>query len=173
MIATEKKTYREAFEKTIAFKYFASEALDLFFDSSEIHTYENEDAIIVEGSKSPYFYAVLKGMVNVTVHDGDKEVYICSIGEGAIFGEAAIFAAVKRTASVKSSGQSAVLRIHRDALLSFIGKRPKDGVKFLMIIIFSLLRKLRDANQELAFERKFDVDQEDIDAMVRSIMGYK
>ena len=36
----------------------------------------------------------------------------------------------------------------------------------LMIIIYSLLKKLRDANQELAFERKSDIDQNDIDSLV-------
>jgi hypothetical protein len=36
-----------------------------------------------------------------------------------------------------------------------------------------LLKKLRSVNQELAFERKFDIDQEDIDEIIRGILEEK
>jgi CRP/FNR family cyclic AMP-dependent transcriptional regulator len=39
-----------------------------------------------------------------------------------------------------------------------------------MVIIYGLLRKLREANQELAFERKSDVGQDDIDDLVADFM---
>ncbi len=171
MIASDKQKYRSVVRNMVAFKYFGAAAMDTFFGSAEIHTYHEDDQIIVEGSKSPYFYAVVEGTVNVSVHESERDVFICAIGEGELFGEAAIFASVKRTASVRSAGESVILRIHRDNLIAFIRSAPTDGVKFLMIVIFSLLRKLRDANQELAFERKFDVEQDDVDAMVRSIMA--
>jgi hypothetical protein len=38
------------------------------------------------------------------------------------------------------------------------------------MIIYGLLRKLREANQELAFERRFDSDQSDIDALIAETM---
>jgi hypothetical protein len=39
-----------------------------------------------------------------------------------------------------------------------------------MIIIYGLLRKLRETNQELAYERKADMGQEDIDDLVESLL---
>jgi CRP/FNR family cyclic AMP-dependent transcriptional regulator len=39
-------------------------------------------------------------------------------------------------------------------------------MKMLMLIIYSLIKKLRDANQEIAFERKSDISQEDIDTII-------
>ena len=49
-------------------------------------------------------------------------------------------------------------------------KRPDAGVKMLMIIIFGLLKKLNEANQELAFERKTTLDQGDIDSLIDGMM---
>ena len=46
-----------------------------------------------------------------------------------------------------------------------------ESILLLMIIIYSLLRKLLDANQELAFERKEDLDQDDIDSFIDGILG--
>jgi hypothetical protein len=40
-----------------------------------------------------------------------------------------------------------------------------------MMIIFSLLRKLKGSNQELAYERKDDAQQDDIDALVQDLLG--
>ncbi len=40
----------------------------------------------------------------------------------------------------------------------------------LLIIIYGLLRKLRESNQELAFERKSVIAQDDIDDIVESFM---
>lgn len=157
----------------VAFRYFTEESLRDILSRSEVVPYRHGDLIIVEGEKSPYFYAVLDGTVNVTVKDGDKEVFICAIGQGEVFGEAGIFLNMKRTANVVCTDAVEVLRVRREQLLAFIKERPSEGIKFLMIIIYSLLKKLRDANQELAFERKSDVQQEDIDSMVDAIMNEK
>jgi hypothetical protein len=40
-----------------------------------------------------------------------------------------------------------------------------------MVVIYSLLNKLRDANQELAFERRVDVGQADVDSIVSEFTG--
>ena len=69
-----------------------------------------------------------------------------------------------------SLGKSLILRLHRKDLLTFIGKDPAAGIKVLMIIIYGLLKKLRESNQELAYERKNDGEQEDIDALVESLI---
>ena len=164
-------SYVSSMKGVVTFKYFSEEAIRDLLSKSEVLGFAEGDTIIREGEKSPYFFAVLEGTVNVTVHDGAKEVFISAIGKGDVFGEAGIFLSVKRTANVASAAKTTLVRIHRDSLLRFIKERPSEGVKFLMIIIYSLLKKLRDANQELAFERKSDVQQDDIDSMVRSIMG--
>jgi CRP/FNR family transcriptional regulator, cyclic AMP receptor protein len=171
MLVKQKEKYLPTLRNFSVFKYFSDEALLDFFGKSEILSFKDGETIIQEGDKSPYFYAVLEGTANVTVETDSKDVFISTSGEGAVFGEAGIFLNVKRTANVMSAADSVLLRIHRNDLLHFIKERPSDGIKFLMIIIYSLLKKLRGANQELAFERKSDFAQDDIDAMVKEIMS--
>ena len=78
---------------------------------------------------------------------------------------------MRRTASVVSAGVTQVAQIHRDQLLGFIRQYPSTGIKVLMTIIYSLLRKLRESNMELAFERKSVIGQDDIDDIVASVMS--
>ncbi len=163
--------YISKMKKIMTFRYLNNEALHEILRISNILNYQENDRIISEGEVSPYFFAVLEGCVNISVKEAEgKEVFICTIGEGEVFGEAGIFLTVKRTANVVSTESTTILRIHRKDLLDFIKKRPTAGIKFLMIIIYSLLKKLRDANQELAFERKSDIVQEDIDSIVENLM---
>jgi len=153
------------------FKYLNDEENRKILEIASFMKYEAEEKIINEGDIKPFFYAVINGSVNVMVREKDgREVFICTIGEGEIFGEAGIFLNVKRSANVVATDDCVIMRIHRKKLLEFIRTIPAAGIKILMLIIYSLLSKLRDANQELAFERKADVDQDDIDSLVQGFM---
>lgn len=99
-----------------------------------------------------------------------KEVFICAIGEGDVFGEAGILLRTKRTANVIAADSTTVFRVHRKDLLEFIKRDPASGLKVLFIMVHGLLKKLRDANQELAFERKSVLEQEDIDAITEDFI---
>ncbi len=171
MKVPQKENYAHRLKDFVVFKYFSEDAIRELYAKSEILSFTEGEPIISEGEKSPYFYAVLEGTVNVTVRSEAKEVFISVAGEGEVFGEAGIFLNVKRTANVVAATKSILLRINRGDLLQFLKERPSDGIKFLMIIIYGLLKKLRDANQEIAFERKSDIKQDDIDAMVKEIMS--
>ena len=107
--------------------------------------------------------------MEVTVQEKKRSVYICTIGAGEVFGEAGLFIRVKRTDNITTSGGTVLLRIRREEFNQFIRKYPSTGNKLLMVIIYSLLRKLRSANQELAFERSSDVEQSDIDEIVKGL----
>jgi CRP/FNR family cyclic AMP-dependent transcriptional regulator len=163
--------YLSKLRKILIFRYLNDEALRDILKIANIVKYKTDDRIISEGEMSPYFYAVLEGNVNVSVQKGEsKEVFLSLIGEGEVFGEAGIFLKVRRTANVISSDNSTILRVHRKDLLDFIRKQPSSGIKILMIVIYSLLKKLRESNQELAFERKSNLSQDDIDGIVDDLM---
>jgi len=162
--------YLEKLKKAVIFRFLDDELLTRLLDISYIVKYKKDDVIISEGETSPYFFAVLEGSVDVSVKEaGGKDVFICSIEEGDVFGEAGIFLKTKRTASVISSANTTLLRIDRKDLLDFIKAHPSAGIKILMIIIYKMLKKLRDANQEIAFERKASLNQDDIDAISRDL----
>lgn len=153
------------------FKYFDADVLRSLVGSGSLTSYSNGQVVIREAELSPDFFIVLSGSVHVSVHKEGKDVFICTIGEGEIFGEAGLFSRIRRTASVVAPDEAAILRLGRRDVLAFVKANPPAGVKFLMVVIFSLLRKLREANQELAFERKFDIGQDDIDAIISEIMS--
>jgi CRP-like cAMP-binding protein len=161
----------ETLQSRPLFKYFDADVLRSLVDGGSLTSYRNGEIVLREAELSPDFFIVVTGSVNVSVRKEGKDVFICTMGEGEIFGEAGLFSRIRRTASVTAPDEASVLRLSRQDVLRFVKTNSQAGVKFLMVIIFSLLRKLREANQELAFERKFDIGQDDIDAVISEIMG--
>jgi len=172
MVETEHlEQYRTLIQEIPLFSYLTDDELGDFLSRVEILHYEKGEKIIHLGDVSPYFYGVVKGKVHVSLHELEgNDVFICSIGEGEIFGETAIFMTEKRTAHVTSSEDAVVLRMHRKDMMSFIKDNPPAGNKILMLIIHSLLHKLREANQELAFEKQSVIDLNDLDSLVQDFM---
>lgn len=159
--------YLERLKKVMIFRYLDNDALKEILKIADVINYKKDDHIISEGELSQYLYAVLAGSVNVYVRQSDnKEVFLSTLDAGDVFGEAGMFLKVKRTANVVSMENSAVLRIDRKDLFEFFAERSQSGIKMLMIIIYSLLKKLRESNQELAFERKSNLAQEDVDRLI-------
>lgn len=167
----DRSTHRKKARNHPAFRYLDPRAFETLYNSAEVESFTEGERIIAEGDASPDLFFVVEGTVNIVVAEEGTDVFIAALGEGQVFGEAAIFTSVRRTASVVSGSDSALVRIRRRQFLDFVKANPSDGIKMLLVIIFSLLRKLRDANQELAYERKFDVGQDDIDAMVNEIIS--
>ncbi len=155
------------------FRFLSEERAEDLLDLSNVMRYNDGDMIIRQGDVNQSFYAVLNGCVSVSVdrdESGEKS-YISTLGEGEIFGEAGMFLKVPRTANVTASGEADLVTISRKNLLHFIKFYPEDGNRVLMMIIFSLLRKLKASNQELAFERRQDSSQDDIDLLVKDMLG--
>ncbi|WP_319560248.1 cyclic nucleotide-binding domain-containing protein [Marispirochaeta sp.] len=168
---TDKKSYSSELRSLLLFRPLNDDEIAKFADRSEIIAYKENEKIVVEGEVDPSFFVVIRGMVNVTVEQKGNDVFISAIGPGDVFGEAAMFMKVKRTADVIAAQDTVLLRIQRPELMGFIKDYPRAGNKILMLIIYSLLRKLRAANQELAFERRADIHQDDVDALVAQLAG--
>ncbi len=100
----------------------------------------------------------------------DRKVFTCTIVQGAMFGESAIFMSEKKTADVIGADSSILLRVHRQEMMSFLQRFPQAGNKILMLIIFSQLSKLREANPELAFDKQSVINVEDIDSLIHVFM---
>ena len=167
----DRQPYLSQITKMNLFCFLTDEEIGQFLSFAEVVAYEKEEKIIHLGDVSPFFYGIVSGSVHVTLRElNDKEVFICSIQQGEMFGESAIFRSEKRTADVTSSEPSVLLRVHRKQMMSFLQNFPQAGNKILMLIILSLLTKLREANQELAFEKQSVIDVDDIDSLVHDFM---
>ncbi|MBU0928954.1 MAG: cyclic nucleotide-binding domain-containing protein [Spirochaetes bacterium] len=164
----------EEARRIIAFKFMSDvEAGDLLGVSSIVEAQEGQQ-IVAQGEEGSSLFGILEGSVavSVTAEEG-RDVYMNTLGIGDIFGEAGLFMNVKRTATVTATCDSSILKIQRKDFARFIKMHPEAGNKVLLVFIYSLLRKLRMANEELAFERKGDFGQADVDAMMASLFGDK
>ena len=169
----DKSGLAEAVRGIATFRFLEkAEILDLI-EHSEALAFEEGEIVVEEGEVSPYFYGIAEGTVSVSLGEEGKEVYVNSLGPGEVFGEAGLFMSVQRTATVRAQGPTVILRIHRAEFAGFLKRYPPAGNKMLLVFIYGLLRKLKLADRELAYERKSDVAQEDVDAMVANIFGEK
>lgn len=168
-IESSKKDYLADLKRVLILRSLDDSELGGLLSAADVVSYRDGESIVTEGELSPAFFAVLRGTVNVVVDQNGEKVFICSLGAGEIFGESAMFLNVKRTATVSAAGPALIMRVDRTELMRFIRAQPAGGNKLLLFTIYSLLRKLRGANQELAFERRADMDQADVDALVRDL----
>lgn len=157
--------------RTSLFRYLSGVELDQLLKLFETVSYDPGETVIEEGSVNDHLYIVLEHSVSVEVQENGRKVYICTIGEGEMFGEAGIFMNVARTASVVAHDGARLIRISRSSFLGEIKARPRAGIKILFMMVYSLLKKLKDVNHELAFERRDHECQEEIDALVGEMMS--
>ena len=156
----------EKIRKIMVFQYLDDEEINEIIAVSRILQSEKGELIIKEGNTSPYLYGVISGSIGITIKDNDdKNTFLTTLHEGDVFGEAAMFLNTKRTAT--ATGNDAVLlQIERDNLRKFIKKHSNAGVKILLLIIYYLLNKLRNTNQELAFSNRGSINQEEVNDMM-------
>jgi len=171
VIIMNKVDYLPKIKKIFIFRGLADSELHELLNISDIETYEEDGVKIVsEGEISPHLFSIIEGAANVSVEKKEGgEAFIGSLGQGEVFGEAGIFLKAPRTANVVCAEKAVIFRIHRQKLFGFIKKFPNAGMKIFMLIIYSLLKKLRTANQELAFDRHSDLDQNEIDDILQGL----
>lgn len=169
MKTLEKEAHRVRFGQVLLFRALSLEAQNRLFEAAEVHSFGNGDVVIHEGDTSPCFFAVLQGAVVVEVRQKDKDVYICTLGPGEVFGEAALFLKSSRTASIRVTDSAVLARLDRESWMDFLRAEPREGNKALLAVIYGLMSKLRSANQELAFERRDDAAQAEVDALLAEL----
>ncbi len=166
------KEWAAGMKRIITFRFLSEEEIGKLLESAAIIRYAEGEVIVEEGEISPYFFGVIEGPLSVSVQDGSgKQVYVSALGPGDVFGEAGIFIKVKRTARVSAQSDVVIVRFHRQDIVNFIRRYPEAGNKIMFVIVFGLLRKLRTMNQELAYERKSEMGQDDIDDIMEKFFA--
>ena len=168
----DKSGYSAAMRSLVTFRFLSEGEAEKLIECAEIVRYEEGEPVVEEGELSPWFFGIMEGTLSVGLATEERgEVYVNSLGAGDVFGEAGMFLEVKRTATVRALATATLVRLHRSAFASFIKENPAAGNKVLLAVIYSLLRKLRVTNEELAYERKSDASQEDVDALMKSLLS--
>jgi CRP/FNR family cyclic AMP-dependent transcriptional regulator len=168
-IELELTVIHEALSKSPLGTHLLDEELDAILEFASVYEFQPGESIIEQREIGQNMYLLVSGTVSVEVDNSGKPVYIASLGPGEIFGEAGLFSNTERTASIIAQDNVQLIQINRQGFLKSINKRPKAAVKFMFMIIFGLLGKLKGVNEELAYERKDDASQDDIDAILAGI----
>ncbi len=163
-------TMRPHIKNILPFRFLSEIEMDELISNCTIYNYHEGEQIITQGEFDQSLFAVVKGSVKVTVDKEEGEAYICTMGNSEVFGEAGMFMRVERSANVTCLSDSVIFNIERANMLEFVKNHPHAGNKVFMIMIYSLLRKLKEANRELAYERKADISQTDIDDLVQGLL---
>ncbi|MFC2018345.1 Crp/Fnr family transcriptional regulator [Chloroflexota bacterium] len=110
------------------------------------HSFGPNEFIFWEGDEACSFYTVAKGQVKVLKHSSQgKEFIVAFFGPGEMFGEVAVFENRPCPASAQALGETMVLAIRREALLSFMASHPQMPLRIISI----LGGRLRDAQGRL------------------------
>ncbi|MBN2440965.1 MAG: cyclic nucleotide-binding domain-containing protein [Spirochaetales bacterium] len=153
-------------KQLLIFRDLTVPELKIISEICEIVMYKDNDLIVDQDTESPYFYAILEGEVSIWVKGQEGEnICVSKIHKGDIFGEAAIFIDMKRTASVMANGNVKIVSIFRDKFFNYVNKYPRAGMRIYLFIIMSLLHKLKKTNAELTLEKESTVTSKDLERL--------
>lgn len=135
-------------------------------DFSDILSYEQGDNIIAEGKENNGFYVLLSGKLEIVKTGKWDNIRLATLHHNVSFGESSLFKNENATASVNALEASTVLFISKDQFKTYINTHPKAGNVVLTYIVFSLLQKLKNTNEELVYERNIEFSPEDLASMM-------
>lgn len=112
--------------------------------------YLNGETIVRQGEMGNSMYVVQSGRVEVVQAAEFGEQHLAYLEAGDFFGEMAVFGREKRSATVRSAGESRVLKLDKKTLLRRIGEDPLLAVNLLQ----TMSQRIRDLNTELSHHRE-------------------
>jgi CRP-like cAMP-binding protein len=169
-VQVEPNDFKKQIKQNVLFRYMPEEAFFAFLSGSELMEFEDGETIISQGDVSQFLYCLIKGSVAVSAQEKGADFYIYNLEEGEIFGEAALFLTELRIASVKSSGASLIIRIHRENLIQFIGEYSQAGNRIFIMVIYSLLKKLRTSTREITAVKKLYMEVKKMKAQMEKLL---
>jgi CRP/FNR family cyclic AMP-dependent transcriptional regulator len=107
--------------------------------------YAPGEQILKKGDPTSDLCIVKHGTVSVYLNEGAEKIALASLGEGAYFGELAVFDEYPRSANVAAATPARICLIDRNTFQSFIRMHP--AVLFQMCRVFS--HRLRNTNSIL------------------------
>jgi CRP-like cAMP-binding protein len=163
--------YMESIRAAEVLRFLSPQELDRLLKVASIVRFAPDENIIIQGDIGQHFFTVISGSVDVTTQEfGDQSYVLSHLKAGDMFGEAAIFLHEERTATVTAAEETVILRIDRKDMMDYIRENPEAGNKILMVIILSLLAKLKAVNQKFVYQKQSEVDYSYVDSLVEKFI---
>lgn len=112
--------------------------------------YHDGEEIVRQGQTGDCMYVVQSGQVEVIQLSGDgKEQHLAFLESGDFFGEMSVFDNEVRSATVRSSGESRVLKVDKRTLL----KRIKEDPLLAVNLLKTMSHRIRELNTEVSHQK--------------------
>ena len=170
-VQVDPNNYENLIKGNVLFRYMPEEEFVSFINASELMQYEDGETIISQGDVSQFLYCLIQGAVAVSAYEEKgNDLYIYNLEDGEIFGEAALFLTELRIANIKSSGNSLIIRIHRQNVIKFISDYSQAGNRIFILVIYSLLKKLRTSTREITAVKKMYMQMKNMKAHMEKLL---
>jgi signal transduction histidine kinase len=113
------------------FSELSDSDLDKLVDMAEEVTLEQGDVLMEEGTPGDALYIVLDGDFEVSKRSGNQEVVLAMRGTGEVLGEMALIEDLPRSATVKASRKSKLLKITKGVFQTLIGSSTSAALSVL------------------------------------------
>ncbi len=101
--------------------------------TAEVVELARDQVVFSEGDEGDSFYFVRSGQVKVTQRSGEREIVLSYLVSGNFFGEGALFAAERRSATVTTIFPSALIRLTRQDFQQFVAAFPTLAPRFFEV----------------------------------------
>jgi CRP-like cAMP-binding protein len=155
--AVDHKDYIDQIKRNMLFRYMSAEGLFAFLNRAELMVYEDGEIIISQNDVSQFLYCLIKGSVAVSAYEKGNDFYIYDLEEGEIFGESALFLTELRI-------------VNRNNLIKYISEYSQSGNRIFILIIFSLLKKLRASTREITAVKKLYMEVQQMKAQMEKLL---
>lgn len=109
------------------------------------------DFIFFEGDEESHFYIIEKGEVSITTKNKqNQKIEMARLKDGEIFGEFALIAQGKRTASAQAMTDLSVMKVSAEGYEHMVGELPLWASTMLKSFIF----RLKQMNSMVKGEKK-------------------
>jgi CRP-like cAMP-binding protein len=149
------------FKLTPSFSHLSSDQLREIAVLATLHHFRKGQFIFHEGDPPDFFYVVQKGRVKLSKVTASGKIYIASV---VIRGYSLIASALFRGDSYFMSAQAmdhaSVLRVKREAYLSFVNRHPSVAMKIISILTKRMqgdLERIIDLIGERVDQRLYNV----------------
>ena len=135
----------------------------------ETAKYGPREIIFKEGSPGDAWYAVYRGEVDVLKELEAGEYKIRTIGSGACFGEIAVLDGSPRSATIRATTDTTVLRIPQDKFMALIDAEHLVAyklIKHMALILAAKQRENTEALSQLLYSEELPQVQEGIKNIV-------
>jgi hypothetical protein len=106
------------------FSHFDDATLDALARRAEILALPGGRYVFHKGDPSDEMYLLARGAAYVLTESGERETVVDELGSGQMFGEIAMLAGERRTASIRTATASVLVRIPRAVLLPLMESSP-------------------------------------------------